>query len=490
MADTTKLKNYGNPSTTTSSSPASRVRSGERSRSTSPFARMADAPGRSRQGAANIYSDNPRRVHTALSGFAGIDNSLRESADDEDDVLVRPRVQRRFNRRLCFYALGIAALVPMLYFFLVYAPTRHSTAYVITPTVKVADYPAELVPQSADDGRLVFVGDIHGCNVEFAELMKEVGFDKKKDKLVLLGDFISKGPDSIAVMELAMELGAKCVRGNHENTLLRRYAKKHNQRFDNDVRDRLADGSKSGGLEHFDDDDDDDDEEVSIDSEVKMMEKRGGIRREVKSGRLAMQHQIIMSQQQDAEDDEVEAGDYDGEEEGFVHVFADEKKIIRKATDAQVEFIDSCPLILRFPEKIFGEDHGEVSATHAGLMWNEPTLEGQDPAVLLYIRTILPPDNSTASPTRDGILWKEVWNDYQETLPASQRRTVLYGHDAKTGLAIKEYSKGLDSRCYKGDFLTALVARVGSDGEWTHDIVSVKCQVHDPKLPGYVDGRW
>ncbi|KAK9381472.1 Metallo-dependent phosphatase-like protein [Kockiozyma suomiensis] len=279
------------------------------------------------------------------------------------------------------------------------------------------------MPQSSEE-RLVFVGDIHGCNVEFAELMKQVGFDKSKDKLVLLGDFISKGPDSIAVLELAMELDAACVRGNHENTLLRRYAKKHRQTFDNDL------------------------------------------------------------------DDEFQSGDFDAGEGGFVHVFADEKKIIKKATDEQIAYIDSCPLILRVPEQIFGADHGEVSATHAGLMWNVATLEEQDPAVLLYMRTIIPPDNSTASPTRDGILWNEVWNDYQETLPPSERRTVLYGHDAKTGLAIREYSKGLDSRCYKGDYLTALVAKKDSNGRWEHEIVSVKCQIHDPKLPGYVDGRY
>ncbi|KAK9450170.1 Metallo-dependent phosphatase-like protein [Limtongia smithiae] len=266
--------------------------------------------------------------------------------------------------------------------------------------------------------RMVFIGDIHGCNVEFAQLLETVKFDDATDELILLGDFISKGPDSISVLELAMAHNAACVRGNHENTLLRRYAKKNGQHFDNDL----------------------------------------------------------------------ESGDFDVSEGGFVHVLADEKKIIKKATQEQIEYMDSCPLILHFAEKIFGEDHGDVSASHAGLMWNEPTYENQDPAVLLYIRTLLPPDNTTASPTRDGVLWKYVWNDYQATLPAAQRRTVLYGHDAKTGLSVMEYSKGLDSRCYKGDYLTALVAtKIGVD-QWTHEVVSVKCDVHDPKLPGYVDG--
>ncbi|KAK9370674.1 Metallo-dependent phosphatase-like protein [Lipomyces kononenkoae] len=282
------------------------------------------------------------------------------------------------------------------------------------------------------ESRLIFIGDIHGCNVEFEQLLDAVHFVPSQDKLVLLGDFISKGPDSIAVLEMAMKYNASCVRGNHENTLLRRYAKKHGQN-----------------------DDDDDD---------------------------CMTHEM--------DDNTSESGDYDPFTGGFVHIMADEKKIVKKATQEQIEYIDSCPLILRIPEKIFGADGGEVSACHAGLMWNEPTLESQDPAVVLYVRTLLPPSNSTASPTRDGVMWSEVWNDYQHMLPSSLRRTVVYGHDAKTGLAIKKFSKGLDSRCYKGDYLTALVAKRDGLGGWEHEIVSVKCQVHDPKLPGYVDGKF
>ncbi|KAK9481111.1 Metallo-dependent phosphatase-like protein [Lipomyces japonicus] len=279
------------------------------------------------------------------------------------------------------------------------------------------------MPQTSGQ-RLVFIGDIHGCNVEFEQLLAKVEFNPANDRLILLGDFISKGPDSIAVLDIAMKYNAACVRGNHENTLLRRYAKKHNQRFDNDMYDN-----------------------------------------------------------------QLENGEFDPSTGGFVHVLADEKKILKKTTPDQIRYIDSCPLILRFPGNIFGPDNGEVVAAHAGLMWNQPSLEAQDPAVLLYIRTVVGADNSTASPTRDGYLWKDVWNDYQQSISPISRRTVLYGHDAKTGLAIKTFSKGLDSRCYKGDNLTALVAYPDQVGAWNHHLVSVACSVHDPKLPGYVDGK-
>jgi hypothetical protein len=40
------------------------------------------------------------------------------------------------------------------------------------------------------------------------------------DHLILTGDIINKGPDSAGVVDLARELGASCVRGNHEDRIL------------------------------------------------------------------------------------------------------------------------------------------------------------------------------------------------------------------------------------------------------------------------------
>lgn len=50
--------------------------------------------------------------------------------------------------------------------------------------------------------------------------------------------------------------------------------------------------------------------------------------------------------------------------------------------------------------------------------------------------------------------------------------TVIYGHDAKTGLSIRDYTKGLDSGCVKGGRLTALV--IEEDG--TQSVVQVRCR--------------
>ncbi len=58
---------------------------------------------------------------------------------------------------------------------------------------------------------------------------------------------------------------------------------------------------------------------------------------------------------------------------------------------------------------------------------------------------------------------KQIWNAAQERLPPDLRTTVIYGHDARRGLNLQPYTKGLDTGCVKGGPLTALVIepRVG-----------------------------
>ncbi|MSU46658.1 MAG: hypothetical protein EXS42_05935 [Lacunisphaera sp.] len=64
-------------------------------------------------------------------------------------------------------------------------------------------------------GRLIAVGDIHGCHKEFSDLLDELDL-KKDDRIVLLGDLINRGPDSGKVVELARECATASLLGNHE----------------------------------------------------------------------------------------------------------------------------------------------------------------------------------------------------------------------------------------------------------------------------------
>ena len=68
-------------------------------------------------------------------------------------------------------------------------------------------------------GRTVIVGDVHGCVVELERLLDRVAFSSG-DQLVLVGDLVARGPDSLGVLDVARQTGAILVRGNHEQRLL------------------------------------------------------------------------------------------------------------------------------------------------------------------------------------------------------------------------------------------------------------------------------
>jgi hypothetical protein len=69
-------------------------------------------------------------------------------------------------------------------------------------------------------GRTVIVGDVHGCAGELERLLEKVRFVAGTDRLVLVGDLVVRGPDSHGVLALVRKLGARAVRGNHEEKLL------------------------------------------------------------------------------------------------------------------------------------------------------------------------------------------------------------------------------------------------------------------------------
>lgn len=69
--------------------------------------------------------------------------------------------------------------------------------------------------------RTIVVGDIHGCIDEFNELIKTISYNKNSDRLILLGDLVDRGPDSVAVVRKAREMDLECVMGNHEYKFLK-----------------------------------------------------------------------------------------------------------------------------------------------------------------------------------------------------------------------------------------------------------------------------
>lgn len=76
---------------------------------------------------------------------------------------------------------------------------------------------------SENAGRIVAVGDIHGCIRTLRALLEAID-PHPEDQLVFLGDMIDRGPSSREVIELLLELESRhrCffIAGNHELMLL------------------------------------------------------------------------------------------------------------------------------------------------------------------------------------------------------------------------------------------------------------------------------
>lgn len=72
------------------------------------------------------------------------------------------------------------------------------------------------------EGRDYGVGDIHGYFNVLDRLLEEVGFDKKKDRLFMVGDLVDRGPYSIKFSNYIYEPWVGAVRGNHEQLTLQR----------------------------------------------------------------------------------------------------------------------------------------------------------------------------------------------------------------------------------------------------------------------------
>lgn len=281
--------------------------------------------------------------------------------------------------------------------------------------------------QPADNvDRLIFVGDVHGCLDELKELLQKVQFNAERDHLITTGDLIARGPESSDVVDLVRELGASCVRGNHEDRIL------------------LIARSLNSSLLHLDE-----------------------------PGRS-------------------EVDNLDGQSSSSAD--HPDRALAKSLSIEQIAYLESCPVILRvgFMKHLAGD----LVVVHAGLVPGIE-LEQQDPTLVMSMRSI---DLATHVPSKypdskDSVPWFKLWDKYQRSLPAQwsglpshdtekqkeeeRHTTVIYGHDARKGLQLNLYSKGIDTGCVRGGKLTALV--LGDAGAM--QTVQVGCKDYRQRKP-------
>ena len=72
--------------------------------------------------------------------------------------------------------------------------------------------------------RILIISDIHGCLNQFNELLDSIKYVPSEDELILLGDYVDRGPHSKETIERVRELvdnyGVITLRGNHDQRLV------------------------------------------------------------------------------------------------------------------------------------------------------------------------------------------------------------------------------------------------------------------------------
>jgi serine/threonine protein phosphatase 1 len=81
---------------------------------------------------------------------------------------------------------------------------------------------------TGENGKIFAIGDIHGVYSKLRDLLARLPYKPGRDRLVFLGDYLDRGPDSAKVLDLLCELKSYdpdiiALLGNHEYLLLEYY---------------------------------------------------------------------------------------------------------------------------------------------------------------------------------------------------------------------------------------------------------------------------
>lgn len=128
-------------------------------------------------------------------------------------------------------AIGVTALVIIIVVIVVAVVVTNNnknksnntgtSQYPVSPYAQMTPIVTNNDTSLIEKQRVFVVGDIHGCLDDFNNLVTKLNFNSATDQLILAGDLTSKGPNSAGVLSRARELGALCVRGNHDDKVVR-----------------------------------------------------------------------------------------------------------------------------------------------------------------------------------------------------------------------------------------------------------------------------
>lgn len=225
-------------------------------------------------------------------------------------------------------------------------------------------------------------------------LLAKVKYNPESDYLIFAGDLISKGPDSLKVLDLARNYGAGCVRGNHEDRILLHYhqlQKKKKEKKKKHNKDKKIKEPKAPKPPRIYNADEEDNMEMD-DAESEQEQFDSGYKPDFKPDLSPFKTSQLRTDQ----------------------------KLARKITRKQAAWLDACPLVLRMKK---ASNMGQVEVVHAGLI-HGVRLEDQDPNAIMNMRTL---DHHCHLPTagKDGRHWADLWNRGEKRMGQDGEHTTV-----------------------------------------------------------------
>lgn len=151
-----------------------------------------------------------------------------------------------------------------------------------------------------------------------------------------------------------------------------------------------------------------------------------------------------------------------------------DRELARLLTDDQAAWLNDCPVILDIGQI---KNMGEVIAVHGGLIPGLPFWR-QELTSVMSMRSLDLGTHVPISNAQNHIPWYRIFNQYNMVLtkgkllpepPYSELTTVIYGGQS---FDIRQFTKGLNSKCVHGGELSALIIEDGGHSRVEH----VKCK--------------
>lgn len=262
---------------------------------------------------------------------------------------------------------------------------------------------ANTIVEQGTEKEYLFIGDVHGMYDKLMELLNKVSFKQTNMQVVFVGDFITKGPDNLKVIEWMMENRDKVhfVLGNNEFSVIM----------------------------------------CALNPNILLEKSAGSDIYKIKESHL---------------------------------------KVAESLSVEQVEYISQAGTIVL--EVDLDKTDQRLIAVHAGLLpmdydFTTHHLNLKSTIFSLtnmkYVNTYDNMDTSREKKAKHWQRWYKFWEAEMEA-HEEEHVTIIYGHDAKKGLNIRQYTKGLDSGAVKGGKLSALLYKYDiSDNRYKETLVQV-----------------